>query len=59
MRDYAAGALEALSWVRGLIKNQNVRCQGCQAVLETVEHVLDRLELGLAVDFSRKIELTA
>jgi len=33
VNDYAAGAFEALSWIRMLIKRSNERCQTCQRVL--------------------------
>lgn len=58
MRDYTAGAFEALSWIRMLIKGSNERCKTCQRVLEEIEEAIDEMQTGVAVDFRRKIEVT-
>jgi hypothetical protein len=41
-----------------MIRDRDTRCQGCQKVLDAIERMLDWLEHGLAVDFSRKVEAT-
>jgi len=58
VNDYAAGAFEALSWIRMMIKRSNERCQTCQRVLEEIEEALDEMQTGVAVDFRRRITVS-
>ena len=58
MRDYAAGAFEALSWVKTLIKSGNERCQTCQRVLEEIEEALEEMQTGAAIDFRHRITVS-
>jgi len=55
VNDYAAGAFEALSWIRMMIKGSSERCRTCQRVLEEIEEALDDMQRGVAVDFQRRI----
>ena len=57
MRDYAAGAFEALSWVKTLIKHSRTRCETCQRVLEQIEDAIEQMQTGVAVDFRRRITI--
>jgi len=54
VNDYAAGAFEALSWIKGSTE----RCRTCQRVLEEVEEALDDMQRGVAVDFRRRITIS-
>jgi len=56
VRDYPQGALEALSRVKTLFEGLNTRCQGCPSVQEGIEHTLDAIERGAAVDFSFRLD---
>jgi hypothetical protein len=58
LRDYAEGALEALSWIRMMIRGSNERCRTCQRVLEEIEDALDEMQTGVAVDFRRRISVS-
>ncbi len=55
MRDYSQGAFEALSWVKNLIEEKNIRCKGCQESLEEINQILERIQKGAAVDFTLKV----
>ena len=58
LRDYTAGAFEALSWIRMMIKRSRERCQTCQHVLEEIEEAMDEMQTGVAVDFRRRITVS-
>ena len=55
VNDYVAGAFEALSWIRMLIKGSN---SGAGRVLEEIEEVLDEMQAGVTVNFKRCITTT-
>jgi len=53
MRDEAEGALEALSWVRPLLKKEEK-----EEVLKEVEEAIETMLKGIAIDFRRRIEVS-
>lgn len=56
MRDYAAGALEALSWVDELLEEERKKCNGKSCIAQKeVETALRDLHRGVAVDFRRRL----
>jgi len=52
MRDKVEGALEALSWVRLLLKKEEK-----EEVLKEVEEVIETILKGIAIDFRRCIKV--
>jgi len=55
LRDYAAGAFEALSWVKTLIRESKERCRTCQKILEEINYALEEMQAGVAVDFRERL----
>jgi len=55
MNDYSIGAIEALSWVRAILKKCNEIEMFIKARKE-IEDMLLRLASGAAVDFKRKTD---
>lgn len=62
MRDYPAGAFEALSWVHTEIENALVRKEDPERILKDIinqiEGVLRKIKIGVAVDFTYRISST-
>ena len=54
MRDYTAGALEALSWVQLLLTKEEK-----EKVLKEVKDAVETMLKGIAIDFRRRIEVSA
>jgi|GEM_PF-3441796 len=54
MRDYTAGAVEALSWVRRLLKEKKAG-----DALKEVEDAIETILKAAAIDFRRRIEVSA
>jgi len=54
MRDYAAGALEALNWVQLLLTREEK-----EEVLKEVKDAVETMLKGIAIDFRRRIEVSA
>jgi len=53
MRDYAAGALEALSWVQLLLTKEEK-----EEVLKEVKDAIETMLKGIAIDFRRRITVS-
>ena len=51
LNEYARGALEALTWVRGLLKKN----LGNKEVLREVELAIDDILSGVSVDFRNRL----
>ena len=54
MRNYAVGAVEALSWVKHLLKEKKA-----EEALKEVEDAIETILKGAAIDFRRRIEVSA
>jgi len=54
MNDYATGAVEALSWVKHLLKEKKN-----EDALSEVEDAIETILKGVAIDFRRRIEVSA
>ena len=52
MRDYIEGGLEALSWVRHLLKEKKA-----EEALKEVEDAIETILKGVAIDFRMRIEV--
>ena len=53
MRDYAAGVLEALSWVQLLLTKEEK-----EEVLKEVKDAIETMLKGIAIDFRRRITVS-
>jgi len=54
MNDYAVGAVEVLSWVKHLLKEKEA-----EEALKEVEDVIETILKAAAIDFRRRIEVSA
>jgi hypothetical protein len=54
MRDYPAGAFEALTWVNVMLEEQVKKCGNCNVKTE-IEAALRDLQRGVAVDFRQRL----
>jgi hypothetical protein len=54
MRDYPAGAFEALTWVKVKLEGQEKKCAVC-IIKQEVEEALNDLQHGVAVDFRQRL----
>lgn len=58
MRDYPAGAFEALTWVKVMLdtksEGQEKKCGDC-VLKQEVEGALNDLQRGVAVDFRQRL----
>jgi len=54
MNDYVAGAVEALSWVKHLLKQKKA-----EEAIKEVEDAIETILKGVAIDFRRCIEVSA
>ena len=57
MNDYCKGALEALVWVRSLIKRLKSQSRTVDRVLEEVDRAVEDMNEGIAVDFRERLRL--
>jgi len=53
MRDYTEGVVEALNWVRHLLKEKKA-----EEALKEVEDAIETILKGVAIDFRRRIEVS-
>jgi len=53
VRDYTAGALEALSWVQLLLKREEK-----EEALKEVKDAIETMLKGIAIDFRRRITVS-
>ena len=57
LNDYCKGALEALVWVRSLIKRLKSQSGTVDRVLEEVDRAVEDINEGIAVDFRERLNL--
>ena len=55
MRDYTAGALEALNWVHHLFKEGKEK----EEILREIEELINAILKGIATDFKYRMEAIA
>jgi hypothetical protein len=51
VRDYALGAFEALTWVKGILVDKYQKCEDMQEALSEIEKAISDIEEGVTVDF--------
>jgi len=57
LNDYCKGALEALVWVRSLIKRLKSQPGTVDRVLEEADRAVEDMNEGIAVDFRERLRL--
>jgi len=57
LNDYCKGALEALVWVRSMVKRLKSQPETINRVLEEVDRAVEDINEGIAVDFRERLNL--